>query len=93
MPYAPRPDDGRVRHKFLAATNWAAVIAEYARIPLREVEKLPLEDYLLLRRDAVIDRLSRTESGIEYLNDAWMREQTEPDLDGLRKIVGGDGRI
>lgn len=88
MPYAPRPDDGRVRHKFLAATGWEAIVADYAQIPLSAVGALPLEDYLLLRRDAVIERLSRTEHGIEYLNDAWLREQTEPDLDGLWAIYG-----
>ncbi len=42
-------------------------------------------DYLQLRRDAVIDLLSKTESGVEYLNDAWMREQTEPDRAMLRR--------
>lgn len=42
-------------------------------------------DYLYLRREAVLDLLSRTEHGVEYLNDAWMREQTEPDREMLRR--------
>ena len=89
MPYTPRPDDGRIRHKYRTYTRWDAVIAEYARLPITRVRQLCAYDYLILRRDAVIDRLSRTEGGIEYLNDAWMREQTEPDLDALWAQFGG----
>lgn len=64
-------------------------MASYANLTLRQVGALKLEDFLLLRRDAVIARLSRTESGVEYLNDAWAREQTEPDLDELWKTTRG----
>lgn len=45
-------------------------------------------DYLQLRRNAVIALLSKSEQGIEYLNDAWMREQTEPDRETLRRDFG-----
>lgn len=58
-------------------------------MPIEAVPDLPLTDYLLLRRDAVISQLSGTESGVEYLNDAWAREQTDPDLDALWSIFGG----
>lgn len=89
MPYAPRPDDGGVRHKYQTPTSPTATVAEYTGLTIAAVGELPLEDFLLLRRDAVIARLSRTEAGVEYLNDAWAREQTEPDLNGLWKMFGG----
>ena len=56
-----------------------------------EVEDLDLIDYLLFRRDAFIDRMSRTEKGEEYLNNAWRLEQTTPDRDSLRKKFGKEG--
>lgn len=78
-----------MRHKYDTPSSWYAVVAEYAHIPVTDVPDLPLTDYLLLRRDAVIAQLSRTESGVEYLNDAWAREQTDPDLDALWDLFGG----
>lgn len=44
--------------------------------------------YLTWRRDAFIYRLSRTEEGREYLDNAWRMEQTAPDREGLRKQFG-----
>lgn len=85
MPYAPREDDGKVRHKYTADTVYAHLVADYARISLQAVLQMDIIDYLRLRRDAVIDLLSKTDHGIEYLNDAWMREQTEPDREMLRR--------
>lgn len=45
-------------------------------------------DYLLLLRDAVIHSLSQTKSGRDYLNNAWILTQTEPDRKALRKKFG-----
>ena len=48
--------------------------------------------YLTLRRDAFIAWLSRTETGTEYLDNAWRMEQTEPDRKALRKNFGKGDR-
>ena len=48
-------------------------------------------DYLTFRRDAFIERMSKTDKGIEYLNNAWRLEQTAPDRDKLRKKFGKEG--
>ena len=56
-----------------------------------DVQKLDYYDYLLFRRDAFIDKLSRTEKGEEYLNNAWRLEQTEPDRGALRKRFMKEG--
>jgi hypothetical protein len=56
-----------------------------------EVEELDYLDYLLYRRDAYIWRLSQTEKGEEYLNNAWRLEQTKPDRESLRKKFGKGG--
>ena len=41
--------------------------------------------YLTWRRDAFIHKMSQTEKGQEYLNNAWRMEQTKPDREALRK--------
>lgn len=55
---------------------------------MRQVEELDYIDYLLYRRDAFIHRMSQTEKGEEYLNNAYRLEQTKPDREALRKKHG-----
>lgn len=63
-------------------------MAEYTGLSLLEVWNLDLLEYLTYRRDAFIHRLSQTEAGQEYLDNAWRMEQTEPDRVKLRKKLG-----
>lgn len=60
-------------------------MADYAGLSLHEVRALEYIQYLILRRDAFIHRMSQTEEGQEYLDNAWRMEQTKPDREGLRK--------
>lgn len=53
-----------------------------------QVEELDYIDYLIYRRDAFIWRMSQTEKGTEYLNNAYRLEQTEPDRKSLRDKFG-----
>ena len=53
-----------------------------------EVQDLNFIQYLIWRRDAFIHRLSQTEEGQRYLDNAWRMEQTEPDRVKLRKKLG-----
>lgn len=61
------------------------MVAEYAGLSLPEVGELDYLQYLIWRRDAFIHKLSQTEAGQEYLDNAWRMEQTEPDRPRLRK--------
>lgn len=63
-------------------------MAQYANMTLPDVCDLLLDDYLLLLRDAFIARKLQSVSGREYLDNAWRLEQTEPDVDGLRRTFG-----
>lgn len=60
-------------------------MAEYAGLSIPQVRALEYVQYLTWRRDAYIYRLSQTEAGQEYLDNAWRMEQTEPDRAGLRR--------
>lgn len=64
------------------------MVAEYTGLSIPQVQQLNFVQYLVWRRDAFIYMLSRTESGQEYLDNAWRMEQTEPDRAALRKRLG-----
>lgn len=53
-----------------------------------EIQELDYLEYLRFRRDAFIWKYSQTESGLEYLDNAWRIEQTTPDRDKLREAFG-----
>lgn len=89
MPYYPDDDNGEVRHTYPIYTTVPHMVADYAGLSIPAVYALDLIDYLILRRDAYISLLSRTKSGQEYLENAWCREQTEPDREALRKLIAG----
>ena len=63
-------------------------MADYARMSIPEVQDLNFIQYLIWRRDAFIHRLSQTEEGQKYLDNAWRMEQTDPDRVKLRKNRG-----
>lgn len=54
-----------------------------------EIQDIYLPDYLVLRRDAFINKLNGSEKGREYLDKAWLLAQTEPDRKKLRQKYGG----
>lgn len=89
MPYYPEDDDGDVRHTYQIYTTVPHMVAEYAGLSIPAVCALDMIDYLILRRDAYISLLSRTKAGQEYLENAWCREQTEPDRAALRELIAG----
>jgi len=63
-------------------------VAEYTGLNFFEVAELDYLQYLIWRRDAFIHRLSQSEAGQEYLDNAWRMEQTKPDREALRKKLG-----
>lgn len=67
------------------------MVSEYTGLNILEVEELDILDYLTFRRDAFIERMSQTEKGVEYLNNAWRLEQTTPDRKKLREKFGKEG--
>lgn len=66
-------------------------MSQYTGLNMLDVEELDYIDYLMYRRDAFIHRMSQTEKGQEYLNNAWRLEQTTPDRQSLRQKFGKGG--
>lgn len=75
----------------MITTTWEHLVSQYTGLNILQVEDLDYIDYLTYRRDAFIYKLSQTETGEKYLNDAWRLEQTKPDRDSLRKKFGKEG--
>ncbi len=63
---------------------------DYAHLNFLEIEELPIDIYLGLQRDALIYNLNQTEKGREYLESAWLLEQTQPDRKRLKKYFGNN---
>ena len=61
------------------------LVAEYTGLNFHEVRQLNYIVFLTWRRDAFIYKLSQTEAGQQYLDNAWRMEQTKPDREALRK--------
>lgn len=68
------------------------MVSEYTGLNMLEVEDLNIVDYLVYRRDAFIYKLSQTEKGREYLNNAYRLELTAPDRKSLRDQFGEEGK-
>ncbi len=63
-------------------------MSEYTGLTFLEVEQLDYLTFLTWRRDAFIHKMSQTEEGQKYLDNAWRMEQTQPDRRALRKQFG-----
>jgi predicted RNA polymerase sigma factor len=61
------------------------LVAEYTGLNFLQIADLDYIQYLVWLRDAYIHKLSQTEEGREYLDNAWRMEQTKPDREALRK--------
>lgn len=61
------------------------MIQEYTGLNFIEIGELGVFIYKLYLHDAYIYKLSQTEKGREYLENAWILEQTQPDRKKLRE--------
>lgn len=66
-------------------------VADYLGIGMFEVQELPYDLYLFFRREACVFVNSQSESGREYLKNAWRTEQTVPDRGALREKLRKGG--
>lgn len=71
---------------------WEHLVAQYTGLNILEVEELDYIDYLTFRRDAFIYKMSKTDEGEKYLNNAWRLEQTKPDREKLKEKFGKEGK-
>ncbi len=63
-------------------------VIDFTGMSYVEVKKLPCDEFMLLYKHSIIDKLSKSQEGIKKLNEAAAFENTEPDVDKLRKFFG-----
>lgn len=64
------------------------VVAEYAGVPLLQVQEMDIFTYWVLLRDGIIYNNAQTKKGREWLKNAWRLTQTEPDTEKLHQKFG-----
>lgn len=75
-------------HEYSSPTWYKHLVAEYTGLDFLQIKQLNYIEYLTYRRDAFIAVLNKSETGQEYLRNAWRMEQTEPDRAALRRKFG-----
>lgn len=64
------------------------IVSDYTGLNFGEISELIYDIFLYFSREAVIYKLSQTDSGLEYLEKCWIMEQTKPDRKALREKFG-----
>lgn len=65
-------------------------VSDYTGYNFDRIDELEVFEYWLLLRDAIIHKYMQSKEGVEYLENCWRMEQTEPDRQSLRKKMKKD---
>lgn len=65
------------------------LVRDYTGMMFVEIQEIDIDEYLYLQREAFIWNKSQSEKGREYLRNAWMLTQSNPDRGKLREKFGG----
>ena len=89
FPTVPREikEEDENPYKALGLTQYSLVY-KYFGIPIDRQFELDILSFNMLVRDALCMKLSETEEGQKYLDDAWRFKQTKPDRQKLREQFG-----
>lgn len=71
-------------------TNDLKFISDYTLLNFNEVLELDCYTYKVLLRDSIIYKLRQSKEGIEYLENAWILQQSKPNREKLRKNFRGE---
>jgi hypothetical protein len=66
-------------------------ISKYTGLNFKEVENLPLSDYLLYSHDSWIDSWNYSKEGREFLKTLWRLKQTEADEKAIKEFRREEG--
>jgi hypothetical protein len=61
-------------------------VIDYSKLDYHKVIKLPLDVFMMMRKNKVIDNCMKTEEGRKYLADCKRLNTTEPDYNAIRKF-------
>ncbi len=81
----PSDDSETEQEHYPITTLDLQLLASYTNMDFAQLYELDCVTYKILLRDAYVYKLSQTEDGKNYLDDCWTLQQTQPDIDNLRK--------
>ena len=87
VPYS-RTDNATSNIKYNIETYDLKLVSDYSGLSFREIIHLDCFEFWQLLRDAVIYQAEKTPEGQDWLKQCWVKEQTEPDRETLRKLFG-----
>lgn len=90
LPYFPSEESEEEGYSYEVYTGSDKIVADYAKLSIIEVNNLNYVDFLILRKDAYINKMSQTEKGRDYLEQCYCFESEKPDRAALRKQFGGE---
>lgn len=79
------PSDDEPEEYLMTDTASIKAVSEYTGFNFSECLELDCYTFKVLIKDSLINRLSKTNEGREYLEDCWLIRQTAPDRESLRK--------
>lgn len=63
-------------------------VIDYSMLDYYSVLRLPLDTFMLMRKNAFIDKCNNTEEGRKYLADVKRLNTTEPDYKAIDRFQG-----
>lgn len=63
-------------------------VMDYGRLTYHEALDLPCDVFKLMLKHAIVDKLSETEEGRDYLKKCERLAMTKPDIAGLKQRQG-----
>jgi hypothetical protein len=85
VPYAPPEKESRAFFK--NTTQAEKIVQEYTGIDFLRIGETGLFTFWRYLHDAVVWNNSQTDSGREYLEKAYVFQQTKPDVEGLKSLL------
>lgn len=93
MPFCPDSEEEeydsngnpRPKNPYKIDTLSYKTVSDYSGLSFNEIDELGIFYGCLLLRDAIIYNCSKTDSGLNYLNDCYFYEQEDPDRPKLEE--------
>ena len=82
-------DSGDENEWLSTDTDDLKLLHDYTGLNFEHLLNLDCYTYRKLLINAFIDKMKQSNEGREYLEKAWYLQQTDMDVDKVRKIVGG----
>lgn len=84
------PSAGAKKQYYTCGTGDMKLVCDYTRLNFAEILRTDIFTFWRYLHDAVVWECSRSESGREYLENAYFYNQTEPDRKALNAMFGGE---